>query len=648
MRARFSGFMIALVLLGASAEADDAILVLDASGSMWGQIDGKSKAEIARAVIGELLDELPSDRRLGLVAYGHRREADCADIEQVVPVGTDRAAIRNAVGKLNFKGRTPLSAAVQFAAKQLRNEQQPATVILVSDGMETCNLDPCAIGRELEAAGIDFTAHVIGFGLASETESAGLRCIAEATGGQYIAANDSAGLAAALTKTVSAKEPTHAPQVATVVLRATELDGGLEIAAGLEWTIRAANGTAMLERSNAGVVETELPPGSYEVVVVRTSDRVRATASLVAHAGVERTLTIPLAIDLSATLKVTPAATAPAGSSVAVEWSGPNRDGDYVTVVHSGATASDYANYAYTARGNPVTIELPGEPGAYEIRYVLGRPQRVLATVAYQATDVSATLAVPASGIAGSNVKIEWTGPNYSGDWITVVKPEAADTAYEDYFNASNGDGLLVLPLVPGPYEVRYVQGGKKILARAPIDVRDAVAKVAGPPSGVAGADVKISWTGPNNAADWITIVKPDAGNTAYADYFNANNGDGMLELSVEPGPYEIRYVQSGTKILARAPIDVTAARAELSGPASVTVGSSFQISWSGPDYGGDWITIVAPDAAPSAYGSYVDAARGSPATLTAPTQPGPYQLRYVLKGKSVIARRAIDVTPAP
>ena len=53
------------------------------------------------------------------------------------------------------------------AAESLRHVEQKATVILVSDGEETCNLDPCQVGRELEAAGVDFTAHVIGFDVAN-------------------------------------------------------------------------------------------------------------------------------------------------------------------------------------------------------------------------------------------------------------------------------------------------------------------------------------------------------------------------------------------------------------------------------------------------------------------------------------------------
>ena len=61
------------------------ILVFDVSNSMWGQIDGVSKIEIARDVIGDMVRDWDEDVDLGLVAYGHRRKGDCSDIEAVIP-----------------------------------------------------------------------------------------------------------------------------------------------------------------------------------------------------------------------------------------------------------------------------------------------------------------------------------------------------------------------------------------------------------------------------------------------------------------------------------------------------------------------------------------------------------------------------------
>ena len=145
------------------------MLVLDASGSMWGQIDGKPKIAIAREAVAEMLDGW-NGGDLGLMAYGHRRKGDCGDIEVLQAIGPNTAAgIRRQVNALNPKGMTPISASVRQAAEQLRFTEQKATVILVSDGEETCNADPCELGKELETAGVDFTAHVVGFDIRKGT-----------------------------------------------------------------------------------------------------------------------------------------------------------------------------------------------------------------------------------------------------------------------------------------------------------------------------------------------------------------------------------------------------------------------------------------------------------------------------------------------
>ena len=88
------------------------------------------------------------------------------------------------------------------AAEALGCTEDKATVILITDGIETCDADPCQLGTDLEAQGIDFTAHVIGFGL-SDAEGQEVACLAENTGGKYLAASDAGTLAEALTTTVA-------------------------------------------------------------------------------------------------------------------------------------------------------------------------------------------------------------------------------------------------------------------------------------------------------------------------------------------------------------------------------------------------------------------------------------------------------------
>ena len=191
--------LILVALPLAAPAAGQSILVLDASGSMWGAVKGKPKVEIAREAVASMLKTWPSDEPLGLIAYGHRRKGDCADIELISkPQPLDTARFSGLVTGLQAKGMTPITASVRLAAEQLKSSEQKATVILVSDGEETCKADPCALGRELENAGVDFTAHVIGFDLPEGPAREQLQCLAGSTGGRYIEARDAGELHQAL------------------------------------------------------------------------------------------------------------------------------------------------------------------------------------------------------------------------------------------------------------------------------------------------------------------------------------------------------------------------------------------------------------------------------------------------------------------
>ena len=208
------------------------MVVLDASGSMWGQIGGRPKIAIAREAVDSMLSGW-SGGELGLMAYGHNRKGDCADIQVLQPVGpANAAAIRRQVDAINPKGMTPITEAVRQAAGQLRYTERKATVILVSDGEETCNADPCALGKELEQMGVDFTAHVVGFDIErGSTAHRQLQCLASNTGGRYIEAGNAAELNQALEQVATAStgelEGAHewVPEHALVWVPGTRVEG---------------------------------------------------------------------------------------------------------------------------------------------------------------------------------------------------------------------------------------------------------------------------------------------------------------------------------------------------------------------------------------------------------------------------------------
>ena len=137
-----------LVGMGTAAKAADrAIVILDASGSMWAQIDGRPKLEIARKSLRTALQSVPADAEIGFMAYGHREKGSCQDIELIVPPQAGAAsAIVQAADSMKFLGKTPLTDAVRSAAEALKYTEDKARVILITDGLETCGGDPCALG----------------------------------------------------------------------------------------------------------------------------------------------------------------------------------------------------------------------------------------------------------------------------------------------------------------------------------------------------------------------------------------------------------------------------------------------------------------------------------------------------------------------
>ncbi len=268
------GFTL-LAAVPAAADANKSILVLDASGSMWGQIDGEAKITIARRVIGDLLDTFPEDQALGLSAYGHNRKGDCGDIEQLVAPSLGSApAIRAAVEGINPKGKTPLAAAVISAAKSLRSEEEPATIILISDGIETCGLDPCAMGAELEKAGVDFTTHVIGFDVGLSEDRDQLACLAGSTGGEFLAAANASELSKAL-ETVAEALPIREPEPVEVVPEVVSVPDRLTIVDTKASKDRANPADLRQMEIVSGRVgenvdhfwKVTLEPGAYNIVV---------------------------------------------------------------------------------------------------------------------------------------------------------------------------------------------------------------------------------------------------------------------------------------------------------------------------------------------------------------------------------------------
>ena len=219
-----------LGLIATTVSADDyypeVMFILDSSGSMAEQIDGKAKIAVAKEVMHQVVPHLDENVRVGLTAYGHRRPGDCSDIEVLIPAGgNDRVKLLSLVDQLQPRGRTPISTAILTVCGSLKMKDAETTILLVSDGIETCGGDPCQVVAELKKTGIRFVLHVVGFDV-NAAAAAQLQCAAGAGGGQYFAANNSAELLKAL-KAVSKEVQEKVQQAAPAVAARVKTGSGL-------------------------------------------------------------------------------------------------------------------------------------------------------------------------------------------------------------------------------------------------------------------------------------------------------------------------------------------------------------------------------------------------------------------------------------
>lgn len=182
-------------------------IVVDASRSMWGRMNGEPKMAVAKDILQDVSYWFPEDLDLALRAYGSTSPSDsndCADSALLVPFGDEnREPIRRAIADLRPLGQTPIAYALNQASRDFGTLRDDRAVVLVTDGLESCGGDPVQAARELREQGI--IVHLIGFGLgnAADEDTASLRAVANASGGHYVTAGSAEELEAALARTVA-------------------------------------------------------------------------------------------------------------------------------------------------------------------------------------------------------------------------------------------------------------------------------------------------------------------------------------------------------------------------------------------------------------------------------------------------------------
>ena len=144
---------------------------------------------------------------------------------------------------------------MRLTAGRIKHLEDETTIILVSDGKETCDPDPCGLVKDLKASGIKFVMHVIGFDV-TEAERQELECIAREGGGQYYTASNAGEFLAAAQEVVQKIHP------ALRILKVTATKNGKPFPtfvtltrqeSGKHWTPASTSG-------ETGTVEIRLDP----------------------------------------------------------------------------------------------------------------------------------------------------------------------------------------------------------------------------------------------------------------------------------------------------------------------------------------------------------------------------------------------------
>jgi len=147
------------------------LFIFDASQSMFARWQSDMRINIARNLLGELLDSLRhiEHTQFALRVYGHQKRfppQDCDDSKLEIPFEDDNVpAIRRRLRQITPRGTTPIARSLELAQHDFPPcDNCRNIIVLITDGLEECGGDPCAVSEELQKQGIVLKPFIIGIG----------------------------------------------------------------------------------------------------------------------------------------------------------------------------------------------------------------------------------------------------------------------------------------------------------------------------------------------------------------------------------------------------------------------------------------------------------------------------------------------------
>ena len=147
------------------------LFLFDASQSMYAKWETNTKFEIARKLLDDMVDSLQAmdNLELALRVYGHQKHyppQDCDDTKLEVPFGKKNGrAIKKRLSEISPNGTTPIARSLEESGGDFPKDAARNIIILITDGIEECNGDPCAASALLQKRGVVLKPFVIGLGI---------------------------------------------------------------------------------------------------------------------------------------------------------------------------------------------------------------------------------------------------------------------------------------------------------------------------------------------------------------------------------------------------------------------------------------------------------------------------------------------------
>ncbi len=266
---RTGGLRVATAIAASGKTNNNLEIVLDMSGSMKLPLGKSTRIATARQVLETVLAKIPDDMNVGLRLYGHRfasrQQQTCTDSQLVLPMQKlNRARILSTVNRTQPRGETPLVYSILQTVNDLK-AAGGGSVVLITDGEESCHGDPVAAARALRSSGLDMRLNIVGFTLTGKQTQQTLSTLAAATGGRFYSAQNGDALGRALLAATVSQFP---------------------------YEIFDASGARVADGAVGGEA-VELPPGQYKVVVTAADEQVVANAVAVSS-GADVTVSLAL------------------------------------------------------------------------------------------------------------------------------------------------------------------------------------------------------------------------------------------------------------------------------------------------------------------------------------------------------------------